>query len=220
MATPSAVEPRALTEGGLTAGAVTALSDLMNEPQWLRQSRLEGWQAFENFATPRWTKGIAQWWTTDVSELDLDKMRAYVPANLSASQAEAEVNLGGDDEAAGSLLVQVNSETAFLRVPDDVKAQGVIFCSLEEAVREHSSLVEKYLHKLVAPNTDKFAALHTALWSGGVFLYVPEGVTVELPVHVVYQLDHPGAVALGHTLVVTEKGANVRYVEEFHSDIR
>ena len=189
----------------------------MNEPQWLRQSRLEGWQAFETLPTPRWTKGIAQWWTTDVSVLDLDKMRAYVPSNLSASQAEAEVNLGGDDEATGSLLVQVNSETAFLRVPDDVKAQGVIFCSLEEAVREHSSLVEKYLHKLVAPNTDKFAALHTALWSGGVFLYVPEGVTVDLPVHVVYRLTTPGAVALGHTLVVAEKGANVRYVEEFHS---
>jgi len=217
MATPSAVEPRALTEGGLTAEAVTALSDHMNEPQWLRQSRLEGWQAFETLPTPRWTKGIAQWWTTDVSVLDLDKLRAYVPSNLSASQAEAEVNLGGDDEAAGSLLVQVNSETAFLRVPDDVKAQGVIFCSLEEAVREHSSLVERYLHKLVAPNTDKFAALHTALWSGGVFLYVPEGVTVDLPVHVVYQLTTPGAVALGHTLVVAEKGSNVRYVEEFHS---
>ena len=51
----------------------------MNEPQWLRQSRLEGWQAFETLPTPRWTKGIAQWWTTDVSELDLDKMQAYVP---------------------------------------------------------------------------------------------------------------------------------------------
>jgi Fe-S cluster assembly protein SufD len=113
--------------------------------------------------------------------------------------------------------VQVNSETAYLRVPDDVKAQGVIFCSLEEAVRAHSALVERFLHKLVAPNKDKFAALHTALWSGGVFLYVPEGVKVELPVHAVYRLDTPGAPALGHTLIVAEKGADVRYVEEFHS---
>jgi Fe-S cluster assembly protein SufD len=79
-------------------------------------------------------------------------------------------------------------------------------------------LVQKYLHKLVAPNTDKFAALHTALWSGGVFLYVPQGVQVELPVHVVYRLDTPGAVSLGHTLVVAEKGASVRYIEEFHSE--
>src|SRR5207248_8979444 len=102
-------------------------------------------------------------------------------------------------------------------VPDALRAQGVIFSSLEDAVHEHPALVEKYLHKLVAPNRDKFAALHTALWSGGVFLYVPEGVKVELPVHVVYRLDTPGAIALAHTLVVAEKGANVRYIEEFHS---
>lgn len=216
MATPSALEPRALAEGGLTGDAVIALSERLGEPAWLREQRMSGWQAFEQLPLPRWTKGIAQWWTTDVSEIDLGSFKAYVAASTSG-EAEAGMTLADEGEEAGSLLVQVNSETAYLQVSDEMQAQGVIFCSLEEAVRNHSSIVEKYLHKLVAPNTDKFAALHTAFWTGGVFLYVPEGVKVEMPVHAVYRLDTPGAAALGHTLIVAESGSDVRYIEEFFS---
>lgn len=217
MATPSATEPRALAEGGLTREAVVALSERFNEPQWLRDQRLVGWEAFETLPLPRWTKGIAQWWTTDVSELDLSALKAYVGAGKMKQDANSDGAFGDENGEAGSLLVQVNSETAFLNIHADMKAQGVIFCSLEEAVREHSAIVEAYLHKLVAPNKDKFAALHSALWSGGVFLYVPEGVKVELPVHAVYRLETPGAPALGHTLIIAEKGSDVRYIEEFHS---
>ncbi len=221
MTTPSAIEPRRRdlqqTEG-LTREAVLALSDARNEPGWLRESRLEGWEAFEQLPMPRWTKGIAQWWTTDVSALQLDKLKPFVPANTSPQEAKGPANLTGEGDEGGSLLVQVNSETAYLEVPDAVKEQGVIFCSLQDAVRDHPDLVQPYLHKLVAPNTDKFAALHSALWSGGVFLYVPEGVEVELPVHAVYRLDAEGAVSLGHTLVVAEARAGVRYVEEFVSE--
>jgi Fe-S cluster assembly protein SufD len=203
---------------GLSREAVLALSGRRDEPEWLRESRLEGWQAFETLPTPRWTKGIAQWWATDVSDIRLDQFQPYVPAHRTGEEARGLVSLTGENAEEGSLLVQVNSEVAYLYVPEEVKAQGVIFSSLEDAVRDHPELVQKYLHKLVAPNTDKFAALHTALWSGGVFLYVPQGVTVELPVHVVYRLDTPGAVSLGHTLVVAEKGSSVRYIEEFHSE--
>jgi Fe-S cluster assembly protein SufD len=203
---------------GLTREAVIALSEQFNEPDWLRESRLQAWDAFETLPTPRWTKGIAQWWTTDVSELDLNKLRAYVPADKSRESARSIATVTDDTEEEGSLLVQINSETAYIDVPGDLLAQGVIFSSLEEAVRTHPDLVQKYLHKLVTPNTDKFAALHSALWSGGVFLYVPEGVKVEAPIHVIYRLDTPGAAALGHTLIVTERGADVRYIEEFHSD--
>jgi Fe-S cluster assembly protein SufD len=220
MATPSLM-PRGREEvaggRGLTLEAVQRLSDSNNEPDWLREARLTGWRAFEELPLPRWTKGIAQWWTTDVSELDLTRFEAFVPANASEEEARGLVALGDETESEGSLMVQINSEVALLQVPDAVRAQGVIFTSLQNAVREHPELVEKYLHKLVAPNQDKFAALHSALWSGGAFLYVPEGVEVELPVHVVYRLDTPGAAALGHTLIVAERGSSVRYIEEFHS---
>ncbi|MEO8288154.1 MAG: Fe-S cluster assembly protein SufD [Chloroflexota bacterium] len=219
MTTPSTMEPGAvIPAAGLTREAVLALSEQFNEPEWLRESRMKGWEAFETLPTPRWTKGIAQWWTTDVSELDLSKLSAYVSAGKSGETARQTALVTNETEEESSLLVQINSETAYREMPADVVAQGVVFSSLEEAVRTHPQIVEKYLHKLVTPNTDKFAALHSALWSGGVFLYVPEGVTVDLPVHVVYRLDTPGAAALGHTLVVAERGANVRYIEEFHSE--
>lgn len=219
MTTPSVIEqPIGTLQPGLSREAVLELSERLNEPRWLRESRIEAWQAFEDLPLPRWTKGIAQWWTTDVSAIDLSRMRPYVPSSRSADEARQMVALADETEEAGSLLVQINSEVAYLQVPEGVKEQGVIFCSLQDAVRDYPDLVQKYLHKLVAPNADKFAALHSALWSGGVFLYVPEGVSVELPVHTVYRLDTPGAVALGHTLIVADKGSNVRYIEEFHSE--
>jgi Fe-S cluster assembly protein SufD len=221
MTTPSLVadSPRAeVAPQGFTHEAVLALSERNDEPQWLRASRLQGWQAFEELPVPRWTKGIAQWWTTDVSALDLSKMLPTVERGYSPDDARNMVSLADDSEEAGGLLVQIDSDQAYLQVPDSLKAQGVIFSSLQDAVKTHPQIVEKYLHKLVAPNKDKFAALHSALWSGGVFLYVPEGVTVELPVHAVYRLETLGAAALGHTLVVAERGSNVRYIEEFHSN--
>jgi Fe-S cluster assembly protein SufD len=209
----------AVTTPGLDREAVVALSESKGEPPWLRESRLEGWAAFEDLPLPRWTKGIAQWWTTDVSELNLSEIKPFVRASKSPEEARAMVALAGSkDESAGGLLVQVNSEVVYVQVPDSLKAQGVVLSSLEDAVRTHPEIVERYLHKLVAPNRDKFAALHSAFWSGGVFVYVPEGVNVETPLHVVYRLDEPGAMALGHTLVVTERGTNLRYIEEFRSE--
>lgn len=217
----SSVEPSAealATSQGLNEEELVKLSDSKNEPQWLRESRLEGWRAFEELPFPRWTKGIAQWWTTDVSALNLNEMRPFVAATKRGAEAKELVSLGKAGEEEGPLLVQINSEVAYIQLPDSVRAQGVIFSSLEDAVRDHSDLVQKYLHKLVTPNKDKFAALHSAFWRGGVFLYVPEGVKVTQPVHVVYRLDAPGAVALGHTLIVADKGSNVRYIEEFQSE--
>lgn len=221
MTTPKAVNDREVQvtpPANFTREGVVAFSERNNEPQWLREARLEGWAAFEDLPQPRWTKGIAQWWTTDVSELNLSELQAYVPSNKSPEEAKNLETLGDESENAGGLMVQVNSEVAYIQVPDELKQQGVVFSSLEDAVRTHPEIVQKYLHKLVTPNKDKFAALHTAFWSGGAFVYVPEGVNVELPIHVVYRLDQESAIALGHTLIVTEKGANVRYIEEFLSD--
>ena len=220
MTTPSTVELQGkgdVASSGLTREAVVALSEHNNEPEWLRQARLEGWAAFEDLPLPRWTKGIAQWWSTDVSELNLSEMKAYVPAGRSAQEAKSLATLADETENAGGLMVQVNSQVAYMQVPEVLKQQGVVFSSLEDAVRTHPEIVQKYLHKLVTPNKDKFAALHTAFWSGGAFVYVPEGVNVEQPIHVVYRLEEEGAMAVGHTLIVTEKGANVRYIEEFLS---
>src|SRR6478672_1391346 len=117
MTTPSTVAPRSTQTSvapGLNRGAVVALSERKGEPAWLRESRLEGWAAFEDLPLPRWTKGIAQWWSTDVSELDLSEVKPFVPANNSADGAKSLAALADDTENAGGLLVQVNSEVAYL----------------------------------------------------------------------------------------------------------
>src|SRR5437016_13555641 len=115
MTTSSAIETgsaEAVTTPGLDREAVVALSESKGEPEWLRESRLEGWAAFEDLPLPRWTKGIAQWWTTDVSELDLSQVKPSAPANKSADKAKGLVALADEAENAGGLLVQINSEVA------------------------------------------------------------------------------------------------------------
>src|SRR5437667_8074137 len=113
MTTPSTVASRVVSENldsGLNREAVIALSERKGEPEWLRESRLGGWRAFEDLPLPRWTKGIAQWWTTDVSELNLSEIKPFVPASKSREEARKLVALADEAENAGGLLVQVNSE--------------------------------------------------------------------------------------------------------------
>ncbi len=112
MTTPSLVDsPRSdiAVQGqqGLTRDAVLALSERNGEPDWLRESRLAGWQAFEELPVPRWTKGIAQWWTTDVSALDLSLMLPYVESIRTAQEAKDMISLSDESEDAGGLLVQI-----------------------------------------------------------------------------------------------------------------
>src|SRR3712207_5644658 len=134
MATPSVtnLDPQAIEQKapeGLDRAAVTRLSELKGEPQWLRESRIAGWEAFEDLPLPRWTKGIAQWWTTDVSEIRLADLKPYVAAGKSGDEAKGLVALADETENAGGLMVQINSEVAYSQIPDSLKAQGVIFSS-------------------------------------------------------------------------------------------
>src|SRR5436190_10430648 len=143
MTMPNVVESPAGTRiaPGLSREAVIELSESKSEPQWLRQSRLDGLSAFEELPLPRWTKGIAQWWSTDVSALDLSEIKPFVPAAMKGEEAETLVALADSSENAGGLLVQVNSEVAYIQVPDSLKTQGVVFSSLEDAVRTHPEIV-------------------------------------------------------------------------------
>ncbi|MEN9933539.1 MAG: hypothetical protein RLZZ387_118 [Chloroflexota bacterium] len=100
---------------------------------------------------------------------------------------------------------------------ESLAAKGVVFTTLAAAVREHEALVKQYLGAAVDPLAHKFAALHTALWQDGVFLYVPKNVAVELPLHAVITLAGAGSAAIAHNLIVIDRGASVTFVEEFSS---
>lgn len=173
---------------GFTRAAVEALSKAKGEPEWLLGRRLEAWHIFAD--TPMPTPNDELWRRTPIADLDFED---YAPFVLSGEP------VSGFHE---------------LPEPPELRRQGVIFCSLDEAVLEHPSLVEPYLAvEAVPPTEGKFEALSAAFWSGGSFLYVPRGVEATLPLRAVTRLQDPAAALVTRNLVVAGEGSSVSFVD-------
>jgi Fe-S cluster assembly protein SufD len=210
---------------GFTREAVEALSRAKGEPDWAREARLAAWVVYE--ATPMPTPRDEEWRRTSLRGLKLDQVRPFAPhhepvARLAelpeAARAGLEaVGAGGASPRAG-LLVQHNSSVVYTALDEVLAGQGVIFTSLDAAVREHPELVRRYFMTGAVPAThDKFSALHGAFWSGGTFIYVPRDVAVALPLQSRVWADADAPAVFAHTLVVAEQGASVAFIDEFVS---
>ena len=199
--------------GDITAAAVAQLSAQHGESAWLRAARLAAFATYESLPLPNWNRGIGNWWTTDISAVKPDSLHLYHAAGGENTITDA---FSTQEEHAG-LIVTRNAGAVSSHLREDLAAKGVIFTDLVTAVREHGDLVQKYLSHSIPVGTDKFTALNAALWNGGVFLYVPRGVAVDLPLHSLVALDGTGGITLHHTLIVAEAGSEVRLVEEFRS---
>ncbi len=212
------MQPASRKLESLSREAVEELSWLKGEPDWLRERRLRAWAAWERLPMPSKEE---EWRRTDISALDLSGLVPFAegpgPASdLAELPAELQAELGAGAEAG--LLVQVDSESVYETLSADLKALGVIFCSLDRAVKDYPDLVRDHLlTRNILPDERKFIALHSAFWSGGSFLFVPDGVTVEVPLRSVYWMDRPQVGAFPHTLVILGRGAQVTYLEEFVS---
>ncbi len=188
-----------------------------NEPDWVIAHRKAAWQAFEEMDWP--SRRDEQWMRSDLRGFRVEKYAA--PAadceNGSASLESAGIAqwLAEGVDAAG-VLQTLDGRTVQCSIEAEYANKGVIFGDLSWACREHSQLVEKYLHRLVDFHNDRFAALHGALWSGGQFLYVPRGVCVEKPFRVAAGLTD-GATDTGHTLIIIEDGAEATFLYESNS---
>lgn len=109
---------------------------------------------------------------------------------------------------------QYDSELVYHNVREEVAAQGVVYTDMESALKgKYADMVKKYFMKLVRPNDHKFAALHGAVWSGGSFVYVPPGVSVEIPLQSYFRLNAPGAGQFEHTLIIVDEGADLHFIE-------
>ncbi len=205
-----------VVERGLSREAVERISTERNEPSWLLEKRLAGWAAFETLPTPDWTRGIRGWWNATLRDLDFDMLQPYV----AAGQALPNLDLNNADEAAPSgVLVQYNSQIVRAELSEEAQAAGVVFCSLEEAVKTHPELVQKYFMTRCVPlDENRFTALHAALWTGGAFLYVPQDVTLEAPFRTAFYTDVEGLALFTHTLVIAERGSKVRLIEDHRSN--
>src|SRR5690349_12528298 len=149
-----------------TIEAVEELGSLHGEPDWLRARRREAYAAFERLPMP--SRSDEEWRRTDVRGLDLDAFEPFERANGPAPADPIEDTAG--------VLRQRGSEPGAVELDADLAARGVLFMPLTQAAREHPDLVRRHLFTEVRPERDKLAALHGAFFSGGTFLYVPEGV--------------------------------------------
>jgi Fe-S cluster assembly protein SufD len=185
------------------------------EPAAIRDLRERAMTAFE--ALPMPSPETEEWRYTDVTDLDLD----FAP-HTGGGGPEAMTDhglgkaLGSTGERAG-LQVLRNSEVISTRLTDALTEKGVVFTSIDEAARTHPDLVAEHLHSLVGPDRNRFTALHAAFRTGGTFIHVPEGVTIDLPLQTLTYLDADGAAVFPHTLIVTEEGANVTFIDRFVS---
>lgn len=203
---------------GLDVSVVEKISDQKNDPAWMQLFRLESLKIYNEMKLPDWGPSL--------EGLDMDHIAAYVRPNAKMAAKWSEVpkeikdtfELLGIPKAERKSLAgvgaQYDSELVYHSVREEVAAKGVIYTDLEGAMRgEYADMVRKHFMKLVKPTDHKFAALHGAVWSGGSFVYVPPGVSVEIPLQSYFRLNAPGAGQFEHTLIIVDEGADLHFIE-------
>lgn len=202
---------------GVSEALVRQISADKNEPEWLLEHRLESLRIFNEKPLPAWgpslegldlqdiiyyvRSGAVE--TDDWSEVPEDIRRVY--DRLGIPEAERKVLAG--------VGAQYESEMVYHSLKEEWKKQGVIFLDMDDAVQQHPDLVREYFMKCVPHSDHKFAALHGAVWSGGTFLYVPEGVHIKEPLQAYFRMNAKNMGQFEHTLIVVEAGADVHYIE-------
>ena len=202
---------------GLTKEILKTISDEKNEPDWMREFRLKSLEIYNKLELPTWGPSL--------DELDMDDIVTYVRPKSDLKGTWEEVpeeikktfDLLGIPEAEKTSLAgvgaQYDSEVVYHSIKEDLVKQGVIYTDMETAIKEHEDIVKEYFMKCVTPNDHKFVALHGAVWSGGSFVYVPEGVNVDIPLQSYFRSNSPGAGQFEHTLIIVDKGAKLHFIE-------
>ncbi len=203
---------------GLTPAIVEQISKEKKDPQWMQLFRLESLQIYNQLQVPNWGPSI--------EGLNMDEIVTYVRPNTHMSAKWSDVpkdikdtfeRLGipqAERKSLAGVGAQYDSELVYHNVREEVAAQGVVYTDMESAMNgEYADMVRSHFMKLVKPADHKFAALHGAVWSGGSFVYVPPGVSVEIPLQSYFRLNAPGAGQFEHTLIIVDEGADLHFIE-------
>jgi Fe-S cluster assembly protein SufB len=203
---------------GLDEDVVREISWWKGEPDWMTKFRLKALRIFES-------KPMMPWYATSMPDLHFDDIYYYLrPAGEQVSewdelpeQMKQTYEKLGIPEAERKYLAgvtaQYESEVVYHRNREDLEAQGILFSDMDTAVREHPELVRRYFSKIIPPGDNKFAALNSAVWSGGSFIYVPPGVNCELPLQAYFRINAENAGQFERTLIIADEGAQVHYIE-------
>ncbi len=202
---------------GLSHELVAAISEHKNEPQWMRDFRLKSLDYFLARPLPEWGGNVA--------EIDFDNIFYYI--RPTENQAKSWEDLPPDikdtwdklgiPEAEKKYLAgvgaQYESEVVYHKLKKELEDQGVIFLDMDSGLREHEDIVKQYMGTIIPQNDNKFAALNSAVWSGGSFIYVPPGVKVEMPLQAYFRINAENMGQFERTLIIVDEDAYVHYVE-------
>ncbi len=204
-------------ERGLSEAVVREISAYKKEPEWMTEFRLQSLKEFNRKEMPNWG--------ADLSSLNFDEMYYYATAvnkqekrweDLPPEVRETYDRLGipeAEKKYLAGVGAQYDSEVVYHNIRADLEKQGVIFCDPETAVREHPDLVRKYFGTVIPYSDNKFAALNSAVWSGGSFIYVPKGVKVDIPLQAYFRINLQNFGQFERTLIIADEGAFVQYIE-------
>jgi Fe-S cluster assembly protein SufB len=205
------------SERGLSAEVVADISRRKAEPAWMLEFRLKALEHFRQRPMPSWG--------ADLSGIDFDDIYYYVRPAEEQGRSWDEVPEGikrtfdrlGIPEAERKFLAgvsaQYESEVVYHSIREDLEKLGVLFCDCDTGLREHPEIFRKYFGTVIPPNDNKFAALNSAVWSGGSFVYVPEGVRVEIPLQAYFRINTESMGQFERTLIIAEEGSFVHYIE-------
>ncbi|ACV10564.1 FeS assembly protein SufB [Halorhabdus utahensis DSM 12940] len=211
-------------EVGLNEETVRKISEDKDEPEWMLDRRLRALEHYQQMPMPSDWPG-----QPDLSEVNVEDIIPYIRPDIEARGGAEEWDdlpdeiqdtfdkLGipeAEQQALSGVGAQYESEIVYQNMQEQWEEKGVVFMDMDKAVQEHPELVREYfMTKSVPPSDNKFAALHGAVWSGGSFVYIPEGVTVQMPIQAYFRMNSEGMGQFEHTLIIAEENSEVHYIE-------
>ena len=201
---------------GIDAEIVHQISDIKDEPDWMREFRLQSLEIFESKPTPTWGGDI---------EIDFQDIFYYLKPTESQGKTWDDVpqeikdtfdKLGipeAEKKFLAGVKAQFESEVVYGSLQEELGQKGVIFTDTDTAVREHPDLLREYFATIIPPHDNKMAALNSAVWSGGSFIYIPPGVKIEFPLQAYFRINAESMGQFERTLIICDEGSQVHYVE-------
>jgi Fe-S cluster assembly protein SufB len=202
---------------GLSEDIVREISWMKGEPQWMTDFRIKSLDRFDRRPMPHWGGQLDQ--------LDINDIYYYIkPTEGSADDwddvpdaiKDTYEKLGipeAERKYLAGVTAQYESEVVYHKHREDLEEQGVIFTDMDTALREHPELVRKWFGRIIPPNDNKFSALNSATWSGGSFIYVPPGVSVDMPLQAYFRINAENMGQFERTLIIADEGSQVHYIE-------
>ena len=212
-------ENKIILEKGLSSKVIKKISALKNEPEWMLNIRLNAYKVFLKLKNPKWGPDLSfinfneyiyyassigsEYYKTSWDEVPEKIKKQFEELNVPENEAKYFSGVNN----------QYDSDTVYHQLKDELKKKKVIFTNIETAITEHPSLVKKYFGKLVPFSDNKYAALNTAVWSGGTFLYVPKGIKLDQPLSAYFRINTKSVGQFERTLIIVDDGAYVHYNE-------